>query len=142
MEINQRDPHSDPLEPRSDYERKVVEARRRRLVYPYEIIRMLTGSGQGPQEGELRQGASLPLGSFEEYDLDPASQAPRARCVAERPYGENSSAVVFGIISTPTEKVPEGMRRVLVLSDPTLGMGSLAAPEGQRLRTAHEPGGG
>jgi acetyl/propionyl-CoA carboxylase alpha subunit/acetyl-CoA carboxylase carboxyltransferase component len=136
MQIHTRQPHTKRLEPVSEYERKVVEARRRRLVYPYEIIRMLTGSGQGPQEGELRQGASLPLGSFEEYDLDLASQAARARCVAERPYGENSSAVVFGIISTPTEKVPEGMRRVLVLSDPTLGMGSLAAPECQRLVAA------
>jgi len=36
-------------------------------------------------------------------------------------------AIVFGIIDTPTESVPEGMRRVLILSDPTLGMGSLAA---------------
>jgi acetyl-CoA carboxylase carboxyltransferase component len=43
---------------------------------------------------------------------------------------------VFGIIETPTEKVPEGMARVLVLSDPTLGMGSLAAPECDRVVAA------
>jgi acetyl-CoA carboxylase carboxyltransferase component len=44
--------------------------------------------------------------------------------------------VVFGIIETPTAKVPEGMRRVLVLSDPTLGMGSLSGAECDRLVAA------
>ena len=38
--------------------------------------------------------------------------------------------------SNPTEKVPEGMRRVLILSDPTLGMGSLAVPECDRIVAA------
>ena len=136
MQIHTRQPHTKRLEPVSEYERRVVEARRRRLVYPYEIIRMLTGSDRGPADGELGPGMSLPAGSFEEYDLDPTAATPRARCVAGRPYGENVSAVVFGIISTPTEKVPEGMRRVLVLSDPTLGMGSLAAAECERLEAA------
>ena len=48
----------------------------------------------------------------------------------------NRAAVVFGVISTPTRKVPEGMRRVLVLSDPTQGMGSLAGPECDRIIAA------
>ena len=47
MEIRARRPHTDRLQPRSDYDRKVVEARRRGLLYPYEIIRTLTGSGAG-----------------------------------------------------------------------------------------------
>ena len=34
MEIRQREPRTERLEPSSAYERKVVEARRRRLVYP------------------------------------------------------------------------------------------------------------
>jgi acetyl-CoA carboxylase carboxyltransferase component len=137
MEIRQRDPHSDPLEPRSDYERKVVEARRRRLVYPYEIVRMLTGSGRGPAAAGLGPGPTLPVGSFEEYDLAPG-MARKAVSVAGRPFGRNASSVVFGIISTPTDKVPEGMRRVIVLSDPTLDMGALAAPECDRLCAALE----
>ncbi|MGH7823534.1 MAG: carboxyl transferase domain-containing protein, partial [Candidatus Binatia bacterium] len=132
LQIRFREPHHDALRPRTDYERKVVEARRRHLVYPYEIVRLLTekgirGAGLGATTGE---------GSFEEYDLDPAAENPRARSVAGRPWGENRAAVVFGVVSTPTEKAPEGMRRVLVLSDPTLGMGALAAPECDRIFAA------
>ena len=56
--------------------------------------------------------------------------------VAGRPPAQNTSAIVFGIIDTPTESVPEGMRRVLILSDPTLGMGSLAAAECDRIAAA------
>jgi acetyl-CoA carboxylase carboxyltransferase component len=100
----------------------VVEARRRRLVYPYEIVRMLTGgNGAGP------------IGTFEEHDLDAAG---RAVAVTGRPFGQNAAGVVFGIVSTPTEKVPEGMRRVLILSDPTRDMGALAAPECERIVAA------
>jgi acetyl/propionyl-CoA carboxylase alpha subunit/acetyl-CoA carboxylase carboxyltransferase component len=133
MELSWREPHHAPLEPAQDYERKVVDARRRRLVYPYEIVRMLTGGGGDLVGGG---GVELPAGRFEEYDLEPAAAEPRAVSVAGRPHGGNDSAIVFGIIDTPTESVPEGMRRVLVLSDPTVGMGSLAGPECDRLVAA------
>jgi acetyl/propionyl-CoA carboxylase alpha subunit/acetyl-CoA carboxylase carboxyltransferase component len=136
MEIHRREPHSAPLEPRSDYERRIVEARRRRLVYPYEIVRMLTGSGRGPALAGAGADSELPAGRFEEFELDPSASQPRAMSVAGRPYGRNPSAVVFGIVTTPTPKVPEGMSRVLVLSDPTLGMGSLALPECDRIVAA------
>ncbi|MEN8158556.1 MAG: carboxyl transferase domain-containing protein, partial [Myxococcota bacterium] len=132
MTVQARAPVQGQLSPTSAYERKVVEARRRRLVYPYEIIRMLTGSGATPGIGDT----SLPRGEFEEYDLDAASPTPRATSVAGRPYGKNACGVVFGVMTTPTEKVPEGMRRVIVLSDPTRGMGSLAAPECDRIVAA------
>jgi len=126
MELTWREPHDEPLRPASVYERKVVEARRRRLVYPYEIVRMLTSGGRG---------------RFEEWDLEPTATpspgaAPAARPVPQRPPGANESGVVFGILTTPTELVPEGLRRVLVLSDPTRGMGALAAPECERLVAA------
>ncbi|MCZ6463589.1 MAG: biotin/lipoyl-binding protein, partial [Proteobacteria bacterium] len=135
MELSWRAVHRDPLQPAQDYERRVVEARRRRLVYPYEIIRLLTAGEQALSDGE--SGADpLPPGGFEEYDLDPDSAEPRAIRVAGRPPGQNQAALVFGVISTPTAKVPEGMRRVLVLSDPTMGMGALAAPECDRLVAA------
>ena len=137
MEIEWRAPRRSPLEPRTDYERRVADARRRRLVYPYEILRTLTGSGRstGPGGPGGRE-AALPVGSFDEYDLDPEAREPVARSVAGRPFGRNSSAIVFGLIRTPTDKVPEGMERVLILSDPTLGMGSLAAPECDRVAAA------
>jgi acetyl-CoA carboxylase carboxyltransferase component/pyruvate/2-oxoglutarate dehydrogenase complex dihydrolipoamide acyltransferase (E2) component len=133
LALSWRTPHHAPLEPAQNYERKVVEARRRRLVYPYEIIRMLTGA---PGAVELAGERALPAGTFEEYDLDAYADPPRAVSVAGRPPAQNTSAIVFGIIDTPTEAVPEGMRRVLILSDPTLGMGSLAAAECDRIAAA------
>lgn len=134
MDIVWRDPHTAPLVPVQAYERSVVAAKRRGLVYPYEIIRMLApGSAPFGAQGSER---ALPAGVFEEYDLDPESAAPKAVSVAGRPYGSNASGVVFGVISTPTRKVPEGMRRVLVLSDPTREMGALAAPECDRVVAA------
>jgi len=135
LEILQREPHTDPLEPRSEYERKVVEARRRRLVYPYEILRMLSGSGRGAAPGGIGPAAPIPAGSFEEYDLAEGLER-KAVSVAGRPFGQNASSLVFGIITTPTDKVPEGMSRMLLLSDPTLDMGALAAPECDRICAA------
>ncbi|MBW2236986.1 MAG: hypothetical protein JRG85_16545 [Deltaproteobacteria bacterium] len=134
IDIAWREPRRAALEPASDYERRLVEARRRGLVYPYEIVRMLTGGGVGREGGPAERGFAP--GAFEEYDLDPAVRRPRALRVAERPYGQNASAVVFGVVSTPTDSVPEGMRRVLILSDPTIGLGSLAAPECDRIVAA------
>jgi acetyl/propionyl-CoA carboxylase alpha subunit/acetyl-CoA carboxylase carboxyltransferase component len=125
MEISWRAPHREHLRPASQYERRVVDARRRRLVYPYEIVRMLTT----PHD-------ELPAGLFEEYDLAAGEPSPRAVSVAGRPYGDNSSAIVFGILSTPLDDIPEGADRVVILSDPTLGMGSLAAPECDRIVAA------
>ena len=136
MSILTREPREGRLAAHSAYERKVVEARRRRLVYPYEIVRMLTGSGRASSGTD--PDLDLPPGEFEEYDLDPDSSRPRARTVRNRPYGQNSCAVVFGRITTPTEKVPEGMERVIVLSDPTVGMGSLAVAECDRVVAAFD----
>ncbi len=133
LELSWREPHHDPLEPAQAYERKVVEARRRRLVYPYEIVRLLTGA---PGTVDVSGEDALPAGRFDEYDLDETAETPRAVSVAGRPPAQNESAIVFGVIETPTESVPEGMRRVLILSDPTLGMGSLAAPECDRIVAA------
>ncbi len=129
LEVLWRDPHLAPLAPAQEYERKVVAARRRRLIYPYEIVRMLLGESGGEDRPEC---------AFEEFDLDPESAEPRAVSVAGRPFGQNRAGVVFGLIRTPTEKVPEGMLRVLVLSDPTMGMGALSGPECDRLVAAFD----
>jgi acetyl/propionyl-CoA carboxylase alpha subunit/acetyl-CoA carboxylase carboxyltransferase component len=134
MELSWRGPHHEALEPARDYERKVVDAKRRKLVYPYEIIRLLTGGSGENGAARSETDSDLPPGSFEEFDLGPAE--PGAVSVAGRAYGLNESSVVFGIIDTPTEKNREGMKRVLILSDPTAGMGALAAPECDRIVAA------
>ncbi len=133
MEIAWREPHRNPLEPASHYARSVVAAKSRGLIYPYELIRLLTTSDA---DGNAIRPSALPAGDFEEYDLDPEEKTPRPISVSGREPGLNRSAVVFGVISTPTKKVPEGMRRVLVLSDPTRGMGALAAAECDRVLSA------
>ncbi|MFP6654395.1 MAG: biotin/lipoyl-containing protein, partial [Myxococcota bacterium] len=129
LEVAWRDAHHSALAPTQEYQRKVVAARRRRLIYPYEIVKMLTS--------ESPDGARAD-GTFEEFDLDEKSATPKATSVGERPYGQNRSAIVFGLIRTPTKKVPEGMLRVLVLSDPTMGMGALSAPECDRMIAAFD----
>jgi acetyl/propionyl-CoA carboxylase alpha subunit/acetyl-CoA carboxylase carboxyltransferase component len=136
MELQWREPHTAPLEPAAAYERSVVEARRRGLIYPYEIIRMLAPDVGESGPGSLRDGSAVPGGTFEEYDLDANAAHPVAVSVAGRAPGGSESAIVFGVISTPTLKVPEGMRRVLVLSDPTRGMGALADGECNRVVAA------
>lgn len=129
LEIDWREPHDTRLAPAEEYQRKVVAARRRRLIYPYEIVKMLTSESDNGTRSD---------GHFEEFDLDPESSHPLAIKVADRPYGQNVSSVVFGLIRTPTEKVPEGMLRVLLLSDPTMGMGALAGPECDRIVAAFD----
>jgi acetyl/propionyl-CoA carboxylase alpha subunit/acetyl-CoA carboxylase carboxyltransferase component len=141
LELTWRRPRRPPLVPASPYERKVAEARRRNLVYPYEIIRMLTSGDEarervGEESAERDRRPVLPVGSFEEYDLDPGADTPRAVSVGGREPGRNQSAIIFGVMTTPTGKVPEGMRRVLILSDPTRGMGALASPECDRIVAA------
>jgi acetyl-CoA carboxylase carboxyltransferase component len=135
MELAWREPRQVRLEMASGVERRLAESRRRGLLYPYEILRLLTGDTHG--SFAVRDGAPLPeRGRFEEWDLEAGNGQSRPVCVAGRPLGRNTSSVVFGVLTTPTEKVPEGMARVIVLSDPTLGMGSLGPAECDRIVAA------
>ncbi len=104
------------LQPLDDYAQKVLRARRRGTVYPYELTRLLAGGG----------------GSFVELDLDEAGVlAP----VAREP-GHNSSGIVAGLATTVTERHPEGITRVVLLGDPTKALGAVAEPECTRIIAA------
>ena len=110
------DPPTEPMQPLDDYDKKVLQARRRGMVYPYELVPRLCGAN----------------GTFVEYDLDePGSLVP-----VEREPGGNSAGVIVGTVSTPTAEYPEGMQRVAILGDPTKAMGSIAEPECVRLLAA------
>ncbi len=140
LDLTWRRPRRRPLVPASPYERRQAAARRRGQVYPYEIIKMLTRGDEAreravEQDTELQRPV-LPVGDFEEHDLDSGTEPPTAVSVGGRDPGMNTCAIVFGIMTTPTDKVPEGMRRVVILSDPTRGMGALAAPECERIVAA------
>jgi acetyl-CoA carboxylase carboxyltransferase component len=128
IEMQVRAPHDQPLAPATPYERRVAASRARGLTYPYEVVRLFTNV---PSEPVALPAAPTGPGSFTEYDLIDAVAAPVAR-----PPGQNKCDIVIGVITTPTAKYPEGMRRVLVLGDPTRGLGALAAPECERIVAA------
>jgi acetyl-CoA carboxylase carboxyltransferase component len=123
-------PPEAPLKPRDAYTQMVMRARRSGTVYPYELIPLLLRRLSGldaPIEGPSRSAAE-----FREYDLGGDGEA---RAV-DRPYGENKSAIVFGTVSTPTDRYPEGMTRVAILGDPTKALGSVSEPECRRIVAA------
>jgi acetyl-CoA carboxylase carboxyltransferase component/biotin carboxyl carrier protein len=113
--VSMEEPPTQPLAPLNDYEQKVLRARRRGTVYPYELAGLLTG----------------PHGEFTEFDLRRTGLAP-----ASRPRGHNTAGIVAGIISTPTPLHPEGIRRVVLFGDPTKALGALSEPECARVIAA------
>jgi acetyl/propionyl-CoA carboxylase alpha subunit/acetyl-CoA carboxylase carboxyltransferase component len=115
-------PH--PLRELDAYTQKVIRARRRGTVYPYELIPLITRS---PDAGGSP-------GEFAEYDLDDAGTA----VPVDRPAGSNTANLVLGVVSTPTKRYPEGLRRVVLLGDPTRALGALAEPECRRILAAIE----
>lgn len=116
-----------PIKPLTEYEQKVVRMRQRGLIYPYEIIKMLT-----PEQKNTR--AEFPPGSFEERDLDENDRL----VPVDRPYGKNTSNIITGVIRNFTSRYPEGMTRVLLLGDPSKDLGALAESECRRIIAALE----
>jgi acetyl/propionyl-CoA carboxylase alpha subunit/acetyl-CoA carboxylase carboxyltransferase component len=124
--IGFREPPATPMKPLDPYTQKVVRLRQRGLLYPYEIIAMLTPGRDVVQ-------SALPPGSFVEHDLDDSGE----RLVpVDRPRGQNRANIVAGVLKSFTSKVPEGMTRVVLLGDPDRNMGSLAEPECRRINAA------
>ena len=114
-----------PMKPLTAYDQKVVKMRQRGLLYPYEIVRMLT-----PTPYETR--AEFPPGEFVEYDLD----ADGRLVPVDRPHGQNKANIIVGVIRNFTAKYPDGMTRVLLLGDPSKDLGALAEPECRRILAA------
>ncbi len=125
LTIRVTDPPTEPLEPIDELTGRILRARRRGTVYPYEIVPLITRSPEGPELARAE-------GSFVEYDLDPEGQLRPV----DRPYGQNAAGIVVGVASAPTSLHPEGMRRVAVLGDPTKGLGAIAEPEARRVIAA------
>lgn len=112
FDVSVGEPSAEPIEPVDEYRQKVLSAARRNTVYPYE----LTGL----------------LGDFREYDLD----AEQRLVPVQRPKGRNTAAIVAGVVTTPTEKYPQGITRVVLLGDPTKSLGALSEPECARVIAA------
>jgi acetyl/propionyl-CoA carboxylase alpha subunit/acetyl-CoA carboxylase carboxyltransferase component len=110
------DPPDRPLEPLDEGARRIIAARRRGLVHPAEIARLLSAAN----------------GSFAEHDVDDGGRL----VPVDRPPANNTAGIVVGLVSNATERYPEGMQRVAILGDPTRALGSLAEPECRRIIAA------
>ncbi len=121
MEVD--DPPTEPLRPLDEYTRKLVDCRRRGVVYPYELLRVLAPTL--PRD-------ELPAGDFVEHDLDATGKL----VPVDRPAGRNEAGVVVGVTRSFTERYPEGITRVILLGDPTRALGSIAEPECLRIIAA------
>lgn len=120
------EPDMTPVAPLTADERRIIEARRKGIFYPYELIRALTrDDDNGP----------LPPGGFVELDLAPDGES---LVDANRPWGHNTAHVVVGRVTSRFAPFPEGLPRVLLVGDPTRGMGSLAEPECRRILAAFD----
>ncbi|WP_436497086.1 carboxyl transferase domain-containing protein [Actinokineospora sp. HUAS TT18] len=106
------EPSDAPIPPLDGYRQKVLRASSRNTVYPYEITGM--------------------IGAFTEYDLDET----HTLVPVDRPRGENTAAIVAGVVSTPTARHPQGVTRVVLLGDPTDSLGALSEPECRRVIAA------
>ena len=111
-ELTIGEPTAEPVEPIDAYRLKVLRARSRNTVYPYELTPM--------------------LGDFTEYDLDD----DHALVPVDRPKGGNTAAIVAGVVTAPTPRHPQGITRVVLLGDPTKSLGALSEPECRRVIAA------
>lgn len=109
-------PPTEPLQPLDDYGSKVLRARRRGLVYPYELADALTGAG----------------GTLVEHDLDDTG----ALVPVDRPHGLNTAGIIVAVVTTPTDLHPEGVTRVVLCGDPIKALGALSEPECSRVIAA------
>ncbi|WBB63116.1 ATP-grasp domain-containing protein [Streptomyces sp. WMMC500] len=116
VRLSVTDPPTDLIQPLDDYRQKVLRVRRRGTVYPYELFDMIAGAG----------------GTFTEHDLDEAG----ALVPVERPKGRNKAGIVAGVATTPTERYPEGVTRVVLLGDPVKALGALSEAECARVVAA------
>ncbi len=109
-------PPTERLTPLNDYAQKVVRARRRGTVYPYELQSMVAGPG----------------GNVVEHDLDDAGHL----VAVDRPAGLNKAGIVVGVVTTPTELHPDGVTRVILSGDPTRALGAVSEAECSRIIAA------
>ncbi len=110
------EPPTEGLKPLDDYASKVVRARRRGLVYPYELQTLIAGEG----------------GTVVEHDLDDSGRL----VPVDRPLGLNKAGIITAVVTTPTVLHPEGITRVVLSGDPLRSLGSVAEAECARIIAA------
>jgi acetyl/propionyl-CoA carboxylase alpha subunit/acetyl-CoA carboxylase carboxyltransferase component len=117
------DPPTQPLQPFDEGTQRVISARRRGMLHPAEVVRLVAP----PQAG-----AGQPVGTFVEHDLDEDGKL----VAVTRPPATNNAGIVVGTVRNFTARYPEGMLRVILLGDPTKALGSVSEPECRRVIAA------
>jgi acetyl-CoA carboxylase carboxyltransferase component len=124
MLISELPPGGDPVPSITPLQRRVIQAHRYGAPHPHEIITMIASpAGTEPE---------FPAGAFTEYGLGPDGVLEPV----DRPFGQHTASVITGLITSYTETVPEGMRRIAIFGDPTTRLGSLAEDECRRVTAA------
>ena len=103
------DASDEPIPVLDRYRQNVIISQQRGSIYPYELIDRLIKNG----------------GSFNEYTVTREGVFEPV----DRPKGNNDNGFVVGLLTTPSERYPEGITRVVLLGDPTKELASLAEPE-------------
>ena len=119
------EPAGRALQPLDEGARRIVQARRRGSVHPAELVKVLAPERRDPAR-------SIPRGEFVEHDLD----ADGHLVPVDRSPAMNDAGIVVGITCSYTDRHPDGMKRVVLLGDPTKALGSVAEPECRRIIAA------
>jgi len=119
------EPSTRPLQPLDEGARRIVQARRRGSVHPAELVKVLA-----PERPDVAR--EIPRGEFVEHDLDEDGRL----VPVDRPPAMNEAGIVVGTVCSYTDRFPEGMKRVVLLGDPTKALGSVAEPECRRIIAA------
>jgi acetyl/propionyl-CoA carboxylase alpha subunit/acetyl-CoA carboxylase carboxyltransferase component len=117
------DPPSQEVQTLDEGARRIISARRRGTLHPSEIVKLIA-----PPHAT----AGHPRGEFIEHELN---EQGRLEPIERQP-AMNPSGIVVGTVTNFTERYPEGMRRVILLGDPTRALGSLSEPECRRINAA------
>ena len=110
------DPDTEPLAALSSYDEKVLRARRRGQVYPYELFGLVASSRGKAVELDLDEDGSL-------VEVD-------------RRHGRNTAGIIVADVTTPTAVHPEGVRRIVLFGDPLKSLGSIGGDEADRIVAA------
>ncbi len=115
----------DIIRPLDENLEQEIKARRRGVNSPESILRIICKDLDGNDKG-----------SFEQWEVvvDPATGRQH---LARKAWPDNKSeGIIFGILNSPTKAVPEGIKRVAIISNPLKSMGSLSEDECRRIIAA------